>query len=146
MKPPIIAAAASLLIIAIALAGCAPTSYISKPINSREFVRVGEVVLHVDALEDWPVRTPDFLGNGQDKGFSELSYVGLNHAMQPVFRRRDVDIVATAGPSQPEVLHRLAEVTSEFALDYSKGRLIVMRNHNIEIIEANHAGVTFTVQ
>ena len=57
MKPLIIAAAAILPIVAAGLAGCAPiadTSYSSKVSNSRDFTRVGEVMLHVDVLENLP--------------------------------------------------------------------------------------------
>jgi hypothetical protein len=159
MKPPIIAAAAILLIIAIALTGCAPLTppgNTSKRLGSRDFTRVGEVMLQVYVREN----PEDASGNAnppekkaaglperpQDRGYSELGYVGLNTALQPVFRRRDVDVITKETPSQPKVIHHLPPVTMEFALDYSKGRYIRMRDHTVEIIEATPAGVTFSVQ
>ena len=57
MKPLLIAAAAILPIVAAGLAGCGPiaeTSYSSKLSNSRELTRVGEVMLHVDVIENLP--------------------------------------------------------------------------------------------
>jgi len=54
--------------------------------------------------------------------------------------RRPANAVAAQGhPPAPEV-------TGQFTMDYGRGRLIPMRDHNIEIIEANLAGVTFTIQ
>ncbi len=140
MKPPFIVTPAILPIIAIALAGCAG-SQTSEHIGTRECVRVGEVMLHVDATED--VRAAS--GNA-GRGYSELCYLGLNPAMQPMFQRRDVDIVTGETPAQPKVLGKPPEAEAKFALDFSKGRLIALRGLTIEIIEANPAGVTFTVR
>jgi hypothetical protein len=164
MKSPYFAAAAILLIIAIALAGCAPigeTSIVSKPIGSREYVSIGEVVLRVETREE----TPDMFENSGSfgkigsQGFSELCYVGLNSAKQPVFRRRDVHTIPAAPPpppspaaatapqpKAPKAPPPLPEATVEFAVDYSKGRLIAMRGRVIQIIDATPAGVTFSVQ
>ncbi len=149
MKSPYFAAAAILLILAIALAGCAPvseTSIVSKPIGSREYVSTGEVVLRVETREDMPnlFGNADWYGRIGSQGFSELCYVGINAAKQPVFRRRDVHTVAET--PQPKVPQPLPEATVEFAVDYSKGRLIAMRGRTIQIIEATPAGVTFSVQ
>ncbi|MGO9484481.1 MAG: hypothetical protein ACLPX9_07840 [Rhodomicrobium sp.] len=140
MKPPFIATAAILPIIAIALAGCAGPQT-SEHIATREFVRVGEVMLHVDATEDVRAASAKAV-----RGYSELCYLGLNPAMQPMFQRRDVDIVTGETPAQPKVLGKPPEAEAKFALDFSKGRLIALRGRTIEIIEANPAGVTFTVR
>ena len=96
--------------------------------------------------------------------------MGLNTAMQPVFFRRDVDYAPQetarqpmAVPPSPDVTGKFTmymetarqpvavrqpppEVTGQFAMDYARGRLIPVRDHTIEIIEANQAGVTFTIQ
>lgn len=140
MKPPFIATPAILPMVAIALAGCASTQT-SEPIGTREFVRVGEVMLHVDATED--VRAAS---GKAGRGYSELCYLGLNPAMQPMFQRRDVDFARGEMPAQPRVIGPSPEAAAKFALDFSKGRLIALRGRTIEIIEANPAGVTFTVR
>jgi hypothetical protein len=151
MKPLIIAAAAILPIAAAGLAGCAPiadTSYSSKVSNSRDFTRVGEVMLHVDVLEN----LPDCPGRAclpekaKNLVYSELVYVGLNGAMQPIFRRRDSDILIEEMPPHRGVIQRFPEAKGQFTLDYSKGRLITMLDRTVEIIEATPAGVTFTVR
>ncbi len=150
MKSPIIAAAAILLIIAIALAGCALFSETDagKPLASREFRRVGEVMFHIDAKQDLQDESGKAVvpESPRERGFSELCYVGLNAAMQPMFRRRDVDFVTGQTPGHRKVVWEAPEKTAEFTLDYSKGRYIPMRDRTIEIIEATPAGVTFTVQ
>jgi hypothetical protein len=149
MRSPYIAAAAILLIIAIALAGCAPvgeTSVITKPIGSREYVPKGEVVLRVDTregvLDASGVANP--LRKIESQGFSELTYLGLNPSKQPMFRRRDVQ--TTAANPHGKVPRALPEASVEFTVDYSKGRLVTLRERTIQIIEATPAGVTFSVQ
>jgi hypothetical protein len=164
MKSPYFAAAAILLIIAIALAGCAPvgeTSIVSRPIGSREYVGTGEIVLRVETREGEPemFENPGSFGKIGSQGFSELCYVGLNAAKQPVFRRRDVHTVPALPPQPPPatLLSKAAkappppppplpEATVEFTVDYSKGRLIAMRGRVVQIIDATPAGVTFSVQ
>ena len=50
MKPPIIAAATSLLMIVLALAGCSlEAGNTDKPVGQRLFTRVGEVMIHIYA-------------------------------------------------------------------------------------------------
>ena len=149
MKPSIIAAAATLLIIAIALGGCslfAEDGNTDKPVGQRLFTRVGEVMIHIYAKENQMNSIAVFEEKPKERGFSELVYVGLNTTMQPVFFRRDVDYAPNETASQPKVIHQPPEVTGQFAMDYRRGRLIPVRDHNIEIIEANQAGVTFTIQ
>ena len=72
--------------------------------------------------------------------------MGLNAAMQPVFFRRNVNYATAEAAAQPKVIRQPPEVTGQFTMDYRRGRLIPVRDHNIEIIEANLAGVTFTIQ
>jgi hypothetical protein len=97
--------------------------------------------------------------------------MGLNAAKQPVFRRRDVDImtnettmsrsglrttfvdaqrngpgmtvtgISTAAPR--EHVEALPPDTVEFALDLSKSRTITMRDRSVEIVDASAAGVNF---
>jgi len=151
MKPLIIAAAAILPIVAAGLAGCAPiadTSYSSKVSNSRDFTRVGEVMLHVDVLENLP-NCPGracYPEKAKNLIYSELVYVGLNGSMQPIFRRRDSDILIEEMPPHRRVIQRFPEAKGQFTLDYSKGRLITMLDRTVEIIDASPAGVTFTVR
>jgi len=147
MKPPIIAAAASLLMIVLALAGCSlEAGNTDKPVGQRLFTRVGEVMIHIYAWENRPDSIVSFQEKPKERGFSELIYVGLNAAMQPVFFRRDVDYATAEAAAQPKVIRQPPEVTGQFTMDYRRGRLIPVRDHNIEIIEANLAGVTFTIQ
>lgn len=152
MKPPLIAAAAILPIVAALLAGCAPmaASYSSKPVNSREYVEVREIMIHVDVKEPAgsipnPLAAAGFAESVKDWGYSELVFVGLNTKHQPIFRRRDLDVVIKETPDHRMYVQRLPEKTTQFTLDYSKGRLIAMRKFTVEIIEATLAGVTFTV-
>jgi hypothetical protein len=148
MRSPYIAAAAILLILAIALAGCAPvgeTSVLTKPIGSREYVPRGEVVLRVDT-RDVPPGDPGLanpLRKAEAQGFSELTYLGLNPSKQPMFRRRDVQTAAAMPRGRVPVA--LPEASVEFTVDYSKGRLVTLRERTIQIIEATPAGVTFSV-
>ncbi len=152
MKPLFIAAAAILLIIAAGLAGCGPNitqmSDASKPNGSREFTRVGEVMLHVDFVEEVPDAyiKAGFLEKTTHRGVSEICYMGLNRAQQPKFRRRDVDIVTMEAPHRSPAVRQSPEKKEEFALDYSEGRHITLRDRTIEIIDATPAGVTFTIQ
>jgi hypothetical protein len=150
MKSPYYAAAAIILILVFAIAGCAPasqTSIVSKPIGSREYVSVGEVVLRVETTADLPdiFGNTNYFGGLSSQGFSELCYIGLNASKQPVFRRRDVHI-STPMPPQSKAPPPLPEATVEFAVDYSKGRVVSLRGRAVEIIDATPAGVTFSVQ
>ena len=151
MKPLFIAAAAILLIIAAGLAGCGPDitqmSDASKPNGSREFTRVGEVMLHVDFVEEVPDAyiKAGFLRTTR-RGISAVyAYMGLNPAQQPKFRRRDVDIVTMEAPHRSPAVQQSPEKKEEFALDYREGRHIALRDRTIEIIDATPAGVTFTI-
>jgi hypothetical protein len=157
MKSPYFAAAAIILILVFAIAGCAPasqTSVVSKPIGSREYVTVGEVVLRVETTADLPdmFGNTNYFGGLSSRGFSELCYVGLNAAKQPVFRRRDVHVSTpmpqqSKAPPQPKAPPPpLPEATVEFVVDYSKGRVVSLRGRTVEIIDATPAGVTFSVQ
>ena len=96
--------------------------------------------------------------------------MGLNAAKQPLFRRRDLDImtnettmsrsglrtafvdaqpngagvtvtgVSTSAPQ--EHVQALPPDTVEFALDLSKSRTITIRDRSVEIVDANAAGVS----
>jgi hypothetical protein len=170
MKWPSIAAAAILPVIAAALAGCslfAEPGNTNRPTNQRLFTAKGEVMLHVYARENKQDAIAISPEETKPRGFSELIYMGLNTTLQPVFFRRDVDYAPRETPpqptpqplditgkfamymeppSQPRAVSQPPEVTGQFTMDYRRGRLIPVRDHNIEIIEANLAGVTFTIQ
>ena len=154
MKPTLIAVAATLLNAAAALA-CAPVlhgSFASKPLNSREFTAVNEVMLHVDVkvpCEDWwwnPFGIPDVSDRTIAGVYTELVYVGLNTRQQPIFRRRESDVVVQETPDRHKFIQRLPERAEQLTLDYSSGRLITVRDFTVEIIDATPAGVTFTLR
>ncbi len=154
MKLSLIAAAAILLNSAAALA-CSPVlhgSFASKPLNSREFTMVGEVMLHVDVkipCDNWwwnPFGVPDVSNRTIGGVFTELVYLGLNPWQQPMFRRREADVVVQETPDHHKFIHRLPEKSERFSLDYSRGRLITVRDFTVEIISATPAGVTFTLR
>jgi hypothetical protein len=143
-----------------------------KASGTRSYASVGDVMLRTDAKESLPnaFGSADVFGRTRDRGFSEIRYMGLNSAKQPVFRRRDVEILTNettltrgggsstvmaqssggnafvsgfSSTPQPEIIQPLPADTTEFPVDLSKGRTITIRDHTIEIIEATAAGVTF---
>jgi len=146
---------------------------LSKPSGSQSYASVGDVIIRADATESLPnaFGKADILGRTRETGFSELRYMGLNQAKQPIFRRRDVDVVSNASTmtrtpvstamvtAQPsgagytatgiatgplrENTQVLPPDTVEFALDLSKSRTITIRDHSLEIVDANAAGVIF---
>lgn len=158
------------------MTACAPvsqTSTLNKPSGAQGYASVGDVLFRVDAKESLPnaFGGADVFGRTRDRGFSELRYMGLNTAKQPVFRRRDVDIMtnettmnrsglrATFVDAQPNGagvsataistsaprahVETLPPDTVEFALDLSKSRTITMRDRSVEIVEAGATGVSF---
>lgn len=151
-------------------------SSIDRPTNIQSFASVGDVVLRVNITEDLPnaFGRADVYGRTRDRGFSELRYVGLSPTGNPVFRRRDVDIqtnettMNTGGlgtatvttqpygsgatstgvytlPPAPNV-QALPPDTIQFELNLAEGRIITMRDHLIEVVSANAAGVQFIVR
>ena len=158
------------------LTACAPvtqTANLNKPVGAQSYASVGDIVIRANATESLPnaFGQADVFGRTREAGFSELQYMGLNQAKQPVFRRRDVDVVSNASTmtrtplstavvnAQPygagttatgivvSPLREHTEVlppnTVEFALDLTKSRTITIRDHSVEIVEATTAGVTF---
>lgn len=166
----------SALFVLCIITACAPvsqTSSLNKVSGERSYASVGDVLLRVNAQESLPnaFGKADIFGRTRESGFSELRYMGLNQAKQPVFRRRDVDVVSNASTmtrtpmsstvvtAQPagtgyiatgttmgplrENTQVLPPDTVEFAIDLSKSRTITMRDRSIEIVEASAAGVNF---
>ena len=77
MKPPIIAAAASLLIIVLALAGCSlEAGNTDKPVGQRLFTRVGEVMIHIYAWENRPELDSQFPGKAEGEGVFRVDLCG----------------------------------------------------------------------
>lgn len=163
--------------LAALLSACAPvaqTSVSSRTLGTQAYSSVGDIMFRADAKESLPnaFGRADLFGRTRDRGFSELRYMGLNRANQPVFRRRDVDvltnettmsrsqadttvfsvaqpagagiIVTGVATSSPQAnVQVLPPDTVEFALDLSKGRTITIHDHTVEIVAATQAGVTF---
>jgi hypothetical protein len=166
----------SSLFVAVMLSACAPvtqTANLNKASGAQAYASVGDIMIHAEAKESLPnaFGQADIFGRTREAGFSELRYMGFNKQKQPIFRRRDVDVVSNAstmtrtpvsvatvnaqssagsvtatgtaiGPLR-ENTQVLPADTVEFALDLSKSRTITIRDHAIEIVEATPAGVTF---
>jgi hypothetical protein len=148
-------AAATLLLNATAALACAPGvhgSFANRPLNSREYSAVNEVMLHVDVkipCENWwwnPFGIPDITDRTIAGVYSELVYIGLNTMQQPMFRRREADVIVQETPDHHKFIHPQPEKVGQFTMDYSRGRLITVRDFTLEIIDATPAGVTFTLR
>jgi len=168
-------AAASL----IALGACSTVETHSTPnrvIGTESFASVGDALVRVEVKEDLPnaFGRADLFGRKRDRGFSEIRYLGLDERGNPVFRRRDVDILTnetavnrmglgtaavslqpvgnglfatgTSTRAAPPVIEALPADTIQFAMDLSQGRVITVRDQTIEIIEATASGVRFNLR
>lgn len=158
------------------LSACAPvaqTTSLNKPVGAQAYASVGDIVIRADASENLPnvFGKADIWGRTKETGFSELRYMGVNKRGQPVFRRRDVDVISNASTmtrtpisattvnaqtngnnatgtalqirSLQENTQVLPADTVEFVLDLSKSHTVTFRDRVIEVVEANQAGVTF---
>ena len=136
---------------------------------------VGDLILRVSVKESLPniYGKADIFGRTRERGFSEIRYMGMAHEML-VFRRRDVDIftnettisrsgVATSvinvqpagdgvvayGVGTRPTSASIAVVppdTVEFTLDPRQSRIVTMRGHKIEIIEATPTSIRYIIR
>ena len=167
------------LVFCFILAACSPvtqTVTADKPLGVKTYASVGDVIARFGVKESLPniAGNADIWGRTRDRGFSEVRYMGIGPSGQPVFRRRDVDIltnettmsrsglatsVSTTQPTaqgtlttgigtrpQLEVIQPLPPDTLEFSLDLAQSRIITVREHAIEVVEASPAGVTFILR
>jgi hypothetical protein len=139
----------------------------------QAFASTGDVTRRVDRRDDLPnaFGRADMFGRTRDRGFVELRYMGTNSAGQTVFRRTDVDIytnettmsqmgfrttavtahqagntVVASGmgaAAPPATVGALPPDTVEFALDPTQGRTITIRDHGIEVLQFNSAGIQY---
>ena len=84
------------------MTACAPvgqTSTLNKASGAQGYASVGDVLFRVDAKESLPnaFGGADVFGRTRDRGFSELRYMGLNTAKQPVFRNPTVKAALRRG-------------------------------------------------
>jgi len=91
----------SSLFVAVMLSACAPvtqTANLNKASGAQAYASVGDIMIHAEAKESLPnaFGQADIFGRTREAGFSELRYMGFNKQKQPIFRRRDVDVVSNA--------------------------------------------------
>jgi len=172
MSKPRLAAA----MVAAFLAGCSPVQEHSEADRAPgvAYASVGDVVLRVEKTDDLPnaFGRADLFGRKRDRGFSDLRYVGLNAAGQPLFRRRDVDVysnettmsrtgaqfgtatatavasnaatvaVFTSGAPKATV-EPLPPDTTEFAVPQGTGGKLTIGTHGLEILAFDAGGVQY---
>lgn len=151
------------------------SSSINVPENKQIYASVGDVLVQVNLRESLPnaFGGPDIFGRKRDRGFVEIRYMGLAPDGRAVFRRRTVDIYSnetTMTRSQPRwgnatvtangdsayisgfsmgsdraTIEALPPDTVEFALDLSTYRIITVGDRQIQLVNADAGGVTFSV-
>lgn len=88
------------LILPVALLACSPVQEQARtvaPMSNESVASIGDRVIRVDLYENLPnlFGRADILGRSRPRGFSELTYQGIDLLGNPRFHRRDVDLVST---------------------------------------------------